>query len=661
MIQAMKRLDAWLGRTVGDGLQIMLLLFLTVAAIICLTYQSLAILHRYPLDYGEAPLVDQAMRLAAGQNIYRTDLSTPPYSISNYPPLYVVSLIPWLKLFGPSFAAGRVISALCAWASGLFLALIVYTQTRDRLAAVIAGSLLLAFPYVVGWSSLLRIDLLALASSLAGLYLLARWPLPRWQWIAGAILLVAAIYTRQSYALAAPLAALAWLWANDRRRAIGLAGLIGGLTLALFLLLNTTTHGGFYYNIVAANIHEFGIERLAWNWRRLWNTAPILLCMGGASLALVRRWNPSWPLAAPYLVGAALSALTIGKIGSNVNYLLELCAALSLMAGAALAWSRTRPGLQIVRVALLALLTYQTGLLIQTTLRETTWDLYERRAAIHDLQSLEKIVADTPDPILADEYMGMLTLQGRGLTIEPFIVTQMSRVGMWDQTPVIQGIRDKKYPLILIHYFRDYPVYKERWTPEMLSAIERAYTPEIMLANTRVYRPIADRVTVDRCPGAPWRLPSNGVLGLKWEAGGLNFYGQGSKGAVPVYAVADGLLTRFPDWVDAVAIQHDDPLQPGQVWSYYANMKSGNGLDSYVAQDLPPGSMAVPVQAGRLLGYQGDWSGQANWPGWMHMRFAVVKAADQGTFPANLQPENMIDPSPYLRLEPGVSSVTCKP
>jgi len=647
---------------VEDSLQIVLLLFLSVAVVICLTYQSLAISHRYPLDYGEAPLVDQAMRLAAGQNIYRTDLSTPPYSISNYPPLYVVALIPWLQWFGPSFAAGRVISVLCAWASGVFLSLIIYTQTRDRLAAVIAGSILLAFPYVVSWSSLLRIDLLALASSLAGLYLLAAWPLPRWQLLAGAILLVAAIYTRQSYALAAPLAALAWLWANDRRWAIGLAGLVGGLTLALFLLLNTVTRGGFYFNIVAANIHEFGIERLQWNLDRLWKTAAILLCLGGASLALLRRWNPLWPLGAPYLIGAALSALTIGKIGSNVNYLLELCAALSLVAGSMIAWSRKQTSLQIARVALLALLTYQTGLLIQTTLRETTWDLYERRAACHELQRLEKIVADTPDPVLADEYMGMLTLQGRWLTIEPFIVTQMSRTGMWDQTPVVQGIQDKQYPLILIHYFRDYPVYRERWTPEMLSAIERAYAPEVMLANTRVYRPIADRVTVDRCPGAPWRLPSSGALGLKWEAGGLNFYGQGREGTVPVYAIADGLLTRSPDWVDAVAIQHDDPLQPGQkVWSYYANMRSGSGLDSYVTSDLPPGSTSIPVKAGQLLGYQGAWSGQANWSGWVHMHFAVIQATDQGTFPSHPQPENMLDPSPYLRLGPGASNITCRP
>jgi 4-amino-4-deoxy-L-arabinose transferase-like glycosyltransferase len=116
------------------------------------------------------------MRLAAGQNIYRPDISSPPYTISNYPPLYVLSLVPSVWLFGPNFWAGRAISMLCALASGTFLALIIYAHTRDRIAAVTTGMLFLAIPYVVHWSPLLRIDMLALACSTGGLYLLARWP-----------------------------------------------------------------------------------------------------------------------------------------------------------------------------------------------------------------------------------------------------------------------------------------------------------------------------------------------------------------------------------------------------------------------------------------------------------------------------------------------------
>ncbi|MBA2713755.1 MAG: hypothetical protein H0U55_09425, partial [Rubrobacteraceae bacterium] len=36
----------------------------------------------YPLNYGEGPLLDQTVRLAQFQNIYRTDLSAPPYVVT---------------------------------------------------------------------------------------------------------------------------------------------------------------------------------------------------------------------------------------------------------------------------------------------------------------------------------------------------------------------------------------------------------------------------------------------------------------------------------------------------------------------------------------------------------------------------------------------------
>lgn len=668
LFQKLRKIDAFFGLFLEDGTKIALLIFLFLTVAIYLIYQTLAISHPYQLDYGEAPLVDQAMRLAAGQNIYRPDISSPPYTISNYPPLYVASLVPFVELFGPNFWAGRLISWLCSLASGSFLALTIYAFTQDRLASLVTGMIFLSFPYVVVWSPLLRVDLPALAFSLAGLFVLARWSTTRWSLFIGGLLLVAAIYTRQSYALAAPLATFVWLLTHDWRRAIGLAGWMGGLSLIFFLLLNVWTRGGFYFNIVTANVNEFGIERLEWNLYRIWETAPILLILGGLSLFLVRRWNRSWPLVAPYLIGAGLSALTIGKIGANVNYFLELCAALSLAVGSIVAWSRKVVGIHILRIVLLVLLTFQTGRLLHTSLEENVRGLSARMEAVGALRNLEDTVASIQGPILADEYMGMITLQGRLLTIQPFEVTQLARAGLWDQTPLIQSIQNKEFPLILIHYFPEYAVYKERWTPEMLAAIDHSYVVTDILADTRVYKPVTIPVPVEACPGAPWRLPSSGVLGVQWKEGGLNFYGWGSPGTVPVFAVADGLLTRLPGWVDAVAILHDDPLRSGEkIWSFYAGMAGADGIASLVEQDFPPGVAGIPVKDGQLLGYQGTWSGRANWPIWGHVRFSVVQAAGQGAFPEDLSPEKFLDPSLYLGMnikprsqEPDSQPLICK-
>lgn len=637
----------------ADGARIMLLLFLSLAVSIFVIYEIMAVTHPYPLDYGEAPLVDQAMRLAAGQNIYRADVSTPPYTISNYPPGYVLVLTPFVKLFGPNFWAGRLISLLSSLAAGSCLALIVYEFSREKLAAWAAALLFWAIPYVVHWSTLLRIDLLALALSLAALTVLVRRPEGRRSLVVGAALLTAAIYTRQSYALAAPLAACVWLWTQGGwRRACTLAALVAGASLLLFLGLNLATGGGFYFNVVTANVNAFEMSRLGWNLSRIRDELPLLLLIGAASLFLTPGRTRSWSLAVPYLVGAFLSTLTIGKVGSNVNYFLELCAALSLTAGLAIAWSREHPWARSVLLVLLAL---QTGLLMQTTFDEYVGPLRERRQSLKLLRDLEWKVAHSAGPVLADEYMGILTLQGRPLYIQPFEMTQLSDAGLWDQTPFVESIRQGEFPLILIHYFPEYDVYKERWTPEMLSAISRSYSLDSSLADTRIYRPRLSSggqlpVEKDACAGAPWRLPTSARLGVSWDGSTLDFLGRGNAGEVPIYAVADGRLTRLPEWVGAVAILHDDPLHPGQqVWSYYTGMVGSDGTTSYIAADFPPGSVDVPVPAGTLLGYQGTWSGTPAQPTWLHLHFAVVGAEEGGAFPDALLPETW-EPAAYLGL-----------
>jgi murein DD-endopeptidase MepM/ murein hydrolase activator NlpD len=129
---------------------------------------------------------------------------------------------------------------------------------------------------------------------------------------------------------------------------------------------------------------------------------------------------------------------------------------------------------------------------------------------------------------------------------------------------------------------------------------------------------------------------------------GLDIFGRGRENTVPVYAVADGLLTRLPGWKSAVIIRHQDPLRPGQVvWTYYSHMASASGK-SYVADEFPAGSAGMPVQAGQLLGYQGVWSGHPLRPGWMHLHFSVVRAAANGSFLDETVLENTLDPSPYL-------------
>ena len=470
-----------------EGVRIVIWFFLIATLVIFTLHSVLSIQHPYSMDYGEAPLIDQAIRLSHGENIYRAQITKPPYTIANYPPLYVVSLIPFLDLFDSPFQMGRVISVVSALFSAAFIGLTIYTTTKDRLSALVAGLFLLANPYVIGWSGLARIDSLALAFATGALFVLARNPQSRRAWFVSGLLLIAAAYTRQSYALAAPLAAFVWLWVHNRRRALELALLVAGVGAVLFIVLNLITQGGFFFNIVTANVNEFRWEQLEDQLNRFWEDGWIILLMAAAFLALGWRSVKSWFLVAPFLVGGALTALTIGKIGSNINYFLEIAAALAIVAGMMMAWARNHPWRLIL---ITGLITFQFGLYLESAMQNNVdFNLATRLNDTANLQLIEREMKLMPGVVLADEDMGLLTMNGRPLYLQPFEVSQLANAGIWDERPLLLQIAAQDFDGIFIHHFGPWPVHKQRWTPAMLKMIDTYYRPVKTLAGTVIYIP----------------------------------------------------------------------------------------------------------------------------------------------------------------------------
>ena len=464
-------------------------------------YGALIVSFPYPLDYGEAPLLDRAMRWTGGKTAYRNGFSSPPYIITNYPPLYVLCLLPIMKFAGPTFGliAGRLLSAVCALLTALVLGLIVHTNTKDNAAAWGTALTFVAMPYVVAWAPSFRVDMLALLLSVAGLYAVSRWYHEAWGLALAALLFAASAYTRQSYGLAGPMAGFIWVWHKGGfRRALTLAAIVMFLGLSAFLLANALTDGGFAYNVVTANMNSF-------EWRTVgqWATGvvrklPVLLLVALAWLVVPREHLPMAPLILPYLLGSILVAGTIGKVGANMNYLLELCAALSF--ASSIAYSKdslivasvnriphhTGALRSVTRCALSLALAVQAAMLLGADLRYSVTHLTWRSRAIGELDALDLLVAAEPDPVIADQAMGLLTLQGRPLYLQPFEMTQLAVAGIWDQEPLLDEIQAGRFSMIIIH---ESPFKPTRWTPEMLAAIDQHYVKAEHLADSTVYRP----------------------------------------------------------------------------------------------------------------------------------------------------------------------------
>jgi murein DD-endopeptidase MepM/ murein hydrolase activator NlpD len=166
----------------------------------------------------------------------------------------------------------------------------------------------------------------------------------------------------------------------------------------------------------------------------------------------------------------------------------------------------------------------------------------------------------------------------------------------------------------------------------------------------------------ESCAEAPFLLPTDGFVAWFWGSArrvarhqGLDIFGPSGPdglGQTPVVAAYDGFLTRMADWRSAVIIRiPQDPLQPGrQIWTYYTHMADAEG-NSFIEPAFPPGSREVPVRAGTLLGYQGNYSGDSAHPTGMHLHFSIVLDDGDGRFRNELEIANTIDPSPYLGIE----------
>ncbi len=161
-----------------------------------------------------------------------------------------------------------------------------------------------------------------------------------------------------------------------------------------------------------------------------------------------------------------------------------------------------------------------------------------------------------------------------------------------------------------------------------------------------------------RCGDAPFLFPTSGVAGYLWDESfqighrhqGVDIFAGTDVDVTPVVAAYPGYLTRLPDWKSSVIIRvPSDPLQPGrQIWIYYTHMADANG-NSFISSDFPPGTSEKPVEAGMLLGRQGDYSGDPNNPVGVHLHISIVKD-DGGQFMNELDIRNTYDPSPYFGL-----------
>ena len=485
----------WLTRALWIAALAGLLYLVGLTAWLCLR----GLLFPYQLDYGEGLLLHFVNEWAHGRPIYGP-LYTYPYITANYPPLSIVLALALTPLLGMGYLAGRVWTLLAVIASAALIAAWVRRSGGRWLPALVAALLFVGSPYVYHWAPLYRVDLVGLALTLAGLYVISwafpprqaapqREPRPRWLWLA-VLLFLAALYTKQSFVFAPLAAALYLFFFADRRQALKLVLGLGALGGGLFLAINALTRGGFWQGLVVSNVNPF-------LWPFFWQQisdfcltfAPLFLLTGWYLIAkfALEQGTPWRAKVSPfdlYLPAALLSLAFAGKAGAWENYFFEALAALCLGAGLGLA-RLDRDKRPLLRFLAPLLVMAQVGLMWHTPrVAERYLDLTRRSN-----EAIVPLLARTPDPFFSED-MGLLVTGGKVLDYCSFQYSQLARAGRWDQSWELGELRQRRRSAVILETGTRLDVdHYQRFTRQFLSELDRNYRLAHRLGKYEIYEP----------------------------------------------------------------------------------------------------------------------------------------------------------------------------
>jgi hypothetical protein len=407
--------------------------------------------------------------------------------------------------------SAALICLVAGWA--VFQILPRRSSWQMRLFAATFAAALPTSLYNFSWTWLARVDTLAILLAFSGVVLLATRVTSVPAQILAAVFMTAGLFTRQTV-LAAPLACLLVSWLIDRKIALRMLltmFILGGGALAF---LTWWSHGQALLHLFRYNQNPFSIQRAAMG--LLMNAryvAGLLVLAAGASWTVLngasasmhqRRWDLLAAnlrvnryrrgifLLALYSMLAGLSALAFGKEGADINYFLEWNVSLVPLAGVLL--FRAAPGardlahLRPPRLAALAipLLLLNAGF----DQARTGWLRVFGPVSAADQQRRDVFdralaaVKAAPGRVFSED-MNLLNQAGKEIPADPVMIQCLAVAGMWDERPFLRLIQERSFSLIVAYDLSS----RERYSPAVAAAIERAYQETKTIGDYRFYSP----------------------------------------------------------------------------------------------------------------------------------------------------------------------------
>lgn len=490
-----------------------ILIALTIAIYIgyFLIYVRYAVsLFTFPFDYerGEGLELNNAVLFARGEMPYR-NIEEYPFYTSIYPPVYHLTLVPFVWLFGPALWYGRAFSFLTTLITALAIGYAVWRDGdlngRSKWIAIVSGLAFLASNYVYHNGPLVRQHItMVMYEALAIVVLFpikhvneptANAKADRNRIIIGLVLLLLAGYTKQ-LAYATVIAAFIFLLSKGFWRAVKAGVAFGLVGAGIFIALNISTQGWWWFHIIIANINEFVPGQLE-RFYQQWHTLHIVLIWVSVAGLIYEAFKRQVSLYSLWMIITIANGALAGKWGAGESYFITSVAAICLCSG--IAFTRligdSQKRAEWVRAAVLIsiplLYIYQASRVLHTptqgrlfgtlaTILKLPTDVpyYDSQGYTQigrpineiDLEQGNKIfeyVKNAKGPVMTEDSAMFSLLAGKEVVSDSSQFLNLSKVKKFDSEPLIQMIYRHEFSVIIL---------KSQFYPkEVLNAIGQAY------------------------------------------------------------------------------------------------------------------------------------------------------------------------------------------
>ncbi len=433
----------------------------------CLVYAALAStanvvrLARQPFqfDYEEGNVLNAAVRINAGLTPYPAPHSW-PVVLNSYGPVPYFIAARLIRSGEPEFFRPRMAVIAAALIVALEIGLLTGSFTGGgALLEITFGAFFLTLPLVQQWTPLLRVDMMGLAFSLAGLVVVVRW---RRLWLLTPLFFVLALLCKVTF-LAAPITCATILARQKRWRELALGTLAGGVILGgAVAALQWSTRGAFLF-------HQLGTHTDPFSWPNYWSHASHVLGETSVLIALTviavlrpRRLTD----AMIYVLLACLVTLTGVKLGSESNHFLEVEAALCIAAAVGLhelQKMKARPPATAALVVLCGAILAIEGVANRA--------LYNSRGAVDECAQAYAYIRGHEHVL--SENVGALVVTGRPVLLSnPYVYAQLVRSGTWPSGQVEQMLQEGAADLVIIGKPE---IADQRWSHPALEALAANY------------------------------------------------------------------------------------------------------------------------------------------------------------------------------------------